>query len=77
MNAETYFTVLKDEIWPSTSTWENIKDLIFMQGGAHPHFAIIVREWLNAYFHGRWMGGCGLYELPASTPDLTICDFFL
>ena len=53
-------------MWPVISTLENIEDLIFMQDGAPPHFAIVVHEWLNANFPGRWMG-C----------DLTPCDFFL
>ena len=63
VNAERYLTVLIEEIWPVISTWENIKDLIFMQYGAPPHFAIVIREWLNAHFHGRWM-----------SRDLTPCD---
>ena len=44
MNAERYLTMLQDEIWSVISTWENIEDLIFMQDGAPPHFAIVVRE---------------------------------
>lgn len=32
-----------------------------MQDGAPPHFAIIIREWLNAHFPEKWMA----------------CDFFL
>ena len=77
MNAERYLTMLKDEIWPIISAWENIEDLIFMQDEAPPHFAIVVREWLNAQFPGRWMGRRGSYEWPARSPDLTPCDFFL
>ena len=77
MNAETYLNMLENEIWRTISTWENIKDLILMQGGAHPHFAIIVGEWLNAYFSGRWKGCRGPCELPASITDLTTFDCFL
>ena len=44
MNAERYLIMLQDEIWSVISTWENIEDLIFMQDGAPPHFAIVVRE---------------------------------
>ena len=44
MNAERYLTMLQDEIWSVISTWENIEDLIFMQDGTPPHFAIVVRE---------------------------------
>ena len=44
LNVERYLTMLQDEIWPVISTWENIEDLIFMQDGAPPHFAIVVSE---------------------------------
>ena len=77
MNAERCLTMLQDEIWPVISTWENIEDLIFMQDGAPPHFAIVVREWLNAHFPRRWMGRRGPHERPARSPNLTPCDFFL
>ena len=53
MNAERSLTMLQDEIWPVISTWENIEDLIFMQDDAPPHFAFVVRKWLNAHFSGR------------------------
>ena len=39
-------------IWPVVNTWANIEDLIFMQDGTPPHFAIVVREWLNEHFLG-------------------------
>ena len=66
VNAERYLTMLRDEIWPIISTWENIEHSIFMLDGAPPHFASVVREWMNAHFPGIWMGR-----------DLTPCDFFL
>ena len=65
VNTERYLSMLREEICPVFSTWENIDDLIFMQDGAPPHFAIVVLELLNAHFPGRWMGR-----------DLTPCDFF-
>jgi hypothetical protein len=77
MNAERYLVMLRDEVWPVVSTWENIDDLIFMQDGAPPHFALVVRAWLDAQFPGRWMGRRGPHEWPARNPDLTPCDFFL
>ena len=58
--------MLREEIWPVISTWENIEDLIVIQDGAPPHFAIVVREWLHAHFPGRWMGRYS-----------TLCDFSL
>ena len=62
MNAKRYLTVLRDKVWPIISAWDNIEDLIFMQDGAPPHFAIVVREWLNAQFPGKWMGCHGSHE---------------
>ena len=62
MNAERYLTMLRDNVWPIISAWDNIEDLIFMQDGAPPHFAIVVREWLNAQFPKKWMGCRGLHE---------------
>ena len=68
--------MLRDEVWPITSAWGNIEDLIFIEDGAPPHFAVVVREWLNAQFLGKWMGCCGSHEWPVKSPDFTPCDFF-
>ena len=76
MNAKRYLTMLRDEVWPIISAWDNIEDLIFMQDGAPPHFAIVVCEWLNPQFSGKWMGCRGSHEWPARSPNQTICDFF-
>ena len=46
------------------------KDLLFMQYEALPHFAIVVREWLNAEFPGKWMGHRGSHEWPIGQPQL-------
>ena len=66
VNAEKYLTMLREEIWPVISILENIENFILIQDGKTLHFAIVVREWLNGHFPGRWMGR-----------DLTPCDFFL
>ncbi|CAI9536326.1 unnamed protein product [Staurois parvus] len=39
--------------------------------------SIIDREWLKEHFPGRWLGRRGPHEWPATSPDLTPCDFFL
>ena len=54
--------MLRDEVWPIISAWNNIENLIFQQDGAFPHFAIVVREWLNAQFSGKWMGRRGSHK---------------
>ena len=65
MNAERYLTMLRDEVWPIISAWDNIKDLIFMQDGAPPHFAVVVREWLNAQFPRKWISRRGSHKWTA------------
>ena len=77
MNAERYLNMLRDQVYPILSSWDNIDDLIFMQDGAAPHFALAVRDWLDSTFPGRWLGRRGPHEWPARSPDLTPCDFFL
>ena len=41
-----------------------------MHDEASPHFAVVIREWLNAQFSGKWMGRLGLHEWLARSPDL-------
>lgn len=53
------------------------RSLLFQQDGAPPHFALIVRDWLNAHFPNKWIGRRGPVEWPPRSPDLTPLDFFL
>ena len=77
MNAERYLHMLDSFVWPTVSGWDNIDDLIFMQDGAPPHFALTVRAWLDQHFSGRWLGRRGPHEWPPRSPVLTQCDFYL
>lgn len=77
MNSDRYHQMLNEYVWPQISQWDNVADIIFQQDGAPPHFAIIVRDWLDEHFPGRWLGRRGPHEWPARSPDLTPCDFFL
>ena len=52
-------------------------DLILQQDGTTPHYARIVRAWLNETFPERWIGRRGPIEWPARSPDLTPADFFM
>jgi len=47
------------------------------QDGAAPHFARIVRDFLDANYNGRWIGRGGPVNWPACSPDLTSPDFYL
>ena len=53
MNAERYLHMLKEQVYPEISSWDNFDELIFMQDGAAPHFARVVREWLDNTFPER------------------------
>ena len=45
--------------------------------GAPAHYAVIVREYLNEAFPGRWIGRGGPVLWPARSPDLNPLDFFM
>lgn len=45
--------------------------------GAPPHFALIVRDFLNQTYPNRWIGRGGPIAWPARSPDLTSPDFYL
>ena len=47
------------------------------QNCAPPHFALIVREFLNLNFNERYIVRGGLFEFSSCSPDLTSLDFFL
>lgn len=34
-----------------------------MQNGVLPHFGVIIRDWLDLKFPGRWMGRCDNHDL--------------
>ena len=55
---------------------EDLSQIIFMQDGAPPHFANIVRTFLDETFT-NWIGRRGTIDWPARSPDLTPCDFAL
>lgn len=77
MNGVRYLNMLREQVWPVISRWENAQSIIFMQDGAPPHYHQDVRSWLNRRFRNKWLGRGGPYEWPARSPDLTPCDFFL
>lgn len=69
----SYLHMLKEFLQPRLPR----NDFIFQQDGATPHYARIVRTWLDEAFPERWIGRRGPIEWPARSPDLTPADFFL
>lgn len=55
----------------------NHREFYFQQDGAPPHYADVVREYLNSQHGERWIGRGGPVPWPPRSPDLTPMDFFL
>ncbi|OXU16918.1 hypothetical protein TSAR_001938 [Trichomalopsis sarcophagae] len=49
----------------------------FQQDNAAPHFALIVRQFLNQNYRERWIGRGGPVNWPPNSSDLTSLDFYL
>ncbi|OXU29899.1 hypothetical protein TSAR_000995 [Trichomalopsis sarcophagae] len=56
---------------------ETRRRMWFQQNGAAPHFALIVQQFLNQNYRGRWIGRGGPVNWLPNSPDLTSLDFYL
>lgn len=54
-----------------------LKNIIFQQDDALPHYAVPVPQYLNEKIGSRWIGRAGPVGRPPRSPNLTACDFFL
>ncbi len=82
LNGQKYLDLLQNDVVPAIQDAaydQNIDfdSVYFQQDGAPPHFAIIVRDFLNQTFPNRWIGRSGPILWPPRSPDLTPLDFFL
>lgn len=89
LNGVNYLQMLQQQFLPAVEGKLNFfslisgdPDLVFMQDGAPPHWAVAVRNWLDENFALRWMGrgspsSPAPFAWPPYSPDLTPCDFFL
>jgi hypothetical protein len=77
VTGQRYLTMLEDELWPEIADRDDIDTMFFQQDGAPPHYAAVVRNWLNESFDGRWIGRRGPIEWPPRSPDMTPLDFWL
>lgn len=80
LNGEMYLDLLQDVVVPAIEEIAaNNDDIepIFQQDGAPPHFALIVRNYLDAAFPGSWIGRRGAIEWPPRSPDMNPLDYFL
>ena len=56
---------------------KQFKHAVFMQDGTMPHTALSTREYLKNTFRTRLIGKHLEHEWPASSPDMTLADFWL
>lgn len=83
LNGQNYLNLLENLIYPHIveimEQDHNLMEdeLVFQQDGAPPHYALPVRQFLDATFPEHWIGRRGPVEWPARSPDLTPLDFFL
>ena len=65
VTGKSYLEMLETFLWAQIKQWR----LYFQQDGAAPHYALIVRDWLDKKLKGRWIGRGGPIEWPARSPD--------
>jgi len=75
----TYLDILQLWLMPQLP---NIPTFIFQQDGSPAHFHCEVRQYLNTFLLGRWIGRASgsdqpLLLWPPRSPDITPYDFFL
>ena len=77
---DNYLDMLEQYAVPILTDGDGHDSVIFQQDGAPPHYATIVRDYLDDSLPQRWCGrggGQGWRAWPPRSPDLTPLDFFL
>lgn len=72
-----YLKMLKEFFYPLCQKRRITQTLVFQHDGASPHFANVVKEWLNKKFPSRWIGRGSSVPWPPRSPDLNPLDFSL
>ena len=76
VTGEVYLKLLQNDLMPQLERISEGKPLWCMHDGAPPHYATIVRNWLNDNFE-TWIGRRGTVEWAPRSPNLTPMDFYL
>ena len=74
---EAAITLRFHRLKTETFEQETVSRVIFMQGGAPPHFSCFMTDVLNERFPDAWIGRGGPIPWPPPSPDLSPLDFFL
>ncbi|RLU21288.1 hypothetical protein DMN91_005661 [Ooceraea biroi] len=79
VNAQNYLQFLRDilPILLEDIDLNTRRRMWFQHDGAGPHYANIVRDYLNETFRDVWIGRGSRVRWPARSPDLTSPDFYL
>ena len=77
ITGQRYLKLLEEEMWPAIANHPRVSQLFFQQDGAQPHYARVVREWLDTKFPGHWIRRRGTIDWSSRSPDLTPLDFWL
>jgi len=78
LSSESFLKFLETEhadMWDAIPTGMRRK-VWFQLDGCPAHFGSIIRNWLNAYYEGRWIGRGGPVVWPPRSPDITPLDFY-
>ncbi|PSN39977.1 hypothetical protein C0J52_20372 [Blattella germanica] len=73
----TYLDLVQQFLEPQLIQDGMLDSVVYQQYRAPPHFAIIVRDYLNETFPGRWIGRASPRLWAPRSPDLTPMDFFI
>ena len=76
VTGNNYLEMLRVMVIPQLRIKANFDELYFQQGGASPHYARTVREYLHQAFPQHWFGRRGSIKWPPRSPDLTPMAFF-
>lgn len=79
LNGDNYLEFIREElpILLEEVPLEIRQRILFQHDGCPAHFAINVREFLDANYPGRWIGRGSIFPWPPRSPDLTCLDFYL
>jgi len=68
--------MLRDVVVPQLRTRANFAELYFQQDGTTPHYALLVRNYLDNNFPLHGIGRRVSIDWPPRSPDPTPMDFF-
>ena len=75
--ATSYMQMLQTNVIPCLESKGILDGIWWQQDGAPPHYASVVRNYLNQKFGSHWIGRGGPVEWPPRSPDINPLDFFL